>query len=421
MNFANIYRENLSKLIEDETKKIYTEDQENTVFGLLIDAIKTIRFKNGLDMDGIVKKPLSLDDNDTELAEVLVVWKDLLVKNGVAEPEALSIANRENLKNKENVIKIVRACGAKEEKEPMLSLILNSFGVTGNLRVYYVEEYSKALLKAQKASADSKQKIKEAFRNFYLKKREAVSNEKGGKVLDEELFKKAEAEYKSFLDGNASAKDFFKKIDPELEWMDETFVAGENPDFIYSTELDALTWLSMVMSIETDINATSVSKIKPEDVQEAFKNAIREFTELEKNYKKFLKDNQKLIKTLDARRNALLIGAGGSLSAASLAFGAFTYGLGAFIPGGSYYAQYLSKLALWGRRAGKVISNAGSPLGSQEKKVSKNKNKDSDKKEKYHSKGNYNKKSLFKKDHHDNDVQDEPELTDLHNDEEPTT
>ena len=101
MNFANIYRENLSKLIEDETKKIYTEDQENTVFGLLIDAIKTVRFKNGLDMDGIVKKPLSLDDNDTELAEVLVVWKDLLVKNGVAEPEALSIANRENLKNKE--------------------------------------------------------------------------------------------------------------------------------------------------------------------------------------------------------------------------------------------------------------------------------------------------------------------------------
>ena len=141
----------------------------------------------------------------------------------------------------------------------------------------------------------------------------------------------------------------------------------------------------------------------------------------QKNYKKFLKDNQKLIKTLDARRNALLIGAGGSLSAASLAFGAFTYGLGAFIPGGSYYAQYLSKLALWGRRAGKVISNAGSPLGSQEKKVSKNKNKDSDKKEKYHSKGNYNKKSLFKKDHHDKDVQDESELTDLHNDEEPTT
>ena len=34
MNFANIYRENLSKLIEDETKKIYTEDQENNVFGL---------------------------------------------------------------------------------------------------------------------------------------------------------------------------------------------------------------------------------------------------------------------------------------------------------------------------------------------------------------------------------------------------
>jgi anti-sigma B factor antagonist len=185
MNFANIYRENLSKLIEDETKKIYTEDQENNVFGLLIDAIKTVRFKNGLDMDGIVKKPLSLDDNDTELAEVLVVWKDLLVKNGVAEPEALSIANRENLKNKENVIKIVRACGAKEEKEPMLSLILNSFGVTGNLRVYYVEEYSKALLKAQKASADSKQKIKEAFRNVYLKKRETISNEKAGKVLDE--------------------------------------------------------------------------------------------------------------------------------------------------------------------------------------------------------------------------------------------
>lgn len=421
MNFANIYRENLSKLIEDETKKIYTEDQENTVFGLLIDAIKTVRFKNGLDMDGIVKKPLSLDDNDTELAEVLVVWKDLLVKNGVAEPEAKLIANRENLKNKENVIKIVRACGAKEEKEPMLSLILNSFGVTGNLRVYYVEEYSKALLKAQKASADSKQKIKEAFRNFYLKKRETVSNEKVGKVLDEELFKKAEAEYKSFLDGNASAKDFFKKIDPGLEWMDETFVAGENPDFIYSTELDALTWLSMVMSIETDINATSVSKIKPEDVQETFKNAIKEFTELEKNYKKFLKDNQRFIKTLDARRNALLIGAGGSLSAASLAFGAFTYGLGAFIPGGSYYAQYLSKLALWGRRAGKIISNAGSPLGSQEKKVRKNKNKDSDKKEKYHSKGNYNKKSLFKKENHDKDTQDEPELTDLHNDEEPTT
>ena len=112
-------------------------------------------------------------------------------------------------------------------------------------------------------AAESKQRIKEAFKNFYLKKRKTVLDEKTGKVLDEELFKKAEAEYKSFLDGNASAKDFFKKIDPELEWMDETFVAGENPDFIYSTELDALTWLNLVMSIETDINATNVSKIKP--------------------------------------------------------------------------------------------------------------------------------------------------------------
>lgn len=418
MNFANVYRESFSRFIEDETKKIYTEDQDNTVYGLLIDAIKDVRTKNGISPENITEKPLSLNDNDQELVEIIDTWKNLLVELGMAEPEAQDIAKRENLKDKEKVIKLVKACGAKEENKSMLGLILNSFGITGNLRVYYVDEYSKALLKAQKASAESKEKVKEAFKSFYLKRRELVIKENKGKVLDEELFKKAEAEYTKFLNGNASAKDFFKNIDSGLAWMDDTFVAGENTSFIYSTELDALTWLSMVMSIESDINATSVSKAKPGDVQKTFEEAIKEFTELDKSFKKFLKDNKNFINRLDKKQNALLIGAGGSLSAAALAFGAFTYALGAFIPGGSYYAQYLSKLALWGRRAGKLLSNAGSPLGSQNNKVSKDKHKDSDKKEKYRSKGNYNKK----KDNHNADVSnDEPETSKPDTEEEPTT
>lgn len=418
MNFANVYRESFSRFIEDETKKIYTEDQDNTVYGLLIDAIKDVRTKNGISPENITEKPLSLNDNDQELVEIIDTWKNLLVELGMAEPEAQDIAKRENLKDKEKVIKLVKACGAKEENKSMLGLILNSFGITGNLRVYYVDEYSKALLKAQKASAESKEKVKEAFKSFYLKRRELVIKENKGKVLDEELFKKAEAEYTKFLNGNASVKDFFKNIDSSLAWMDDTFVAGENTSFIYSTELDALTWLSMVMSIESDINATSVSKAKPEDVQKTFEEAIKEFTELDKSFKKFLKDNKNFINRLDKKQNALLIGAGGSLSAAALAFGAFTYALGAFIPGGSYYAQYLSKLALWGRRAGKLLSNAGSPLGSQNNKVSKDKHKDSDKKEKYRSKGNYNKK----KDNHKADVSnDEPETSKPDTEEEPTT
>lgn len=418
MNFANVYRESFSRFIEDETKKIYTEDQDNTVYGLLIDAIKDVRTKNGISPENITEKPLSLNDNDQELVEIIDTWKNLLVELGMAEPEAQDIAKRENLKDKEKVINLVKACGAKEENKSMLGLILNSFGITGNLRVYYVDEYSKALLKAQKASAESKEKVKEAFKSFYLKRRELVIKENKGKVLDEELFKKAEAEYTKFLNGNASAKDFFKNIDSGLAWMDDTFVAGENTSFIYSTELDALTWLSMVMSIESDINATSVSKAKPEDVQKTFEEAIKEFTELDKSFKKFLKDNKNFINRLDKKQNALLIGAGGSLSAAALAFGAFTYALGAFIPGGSYYAQYLSKLALWGRRAGKLLSNAGSPLGSQNNKVSKDKHKDSDKKEKYRSKGNYNKK----KDNHNADVSnDEPETSKPDTEEEPTT
>lgn len=418
MNFANVYRESFSRFIEDETKKIYTEDQDNTVYGLLIDAIKDVRTKNGISSENITEKPLSLNDNDQELVEIIDTWKNLLVELGMAEPEAQDIAKRENLKDKEKVIKLVKACGAKEENKSMLGLILNSFGITGNLRVYYVDEYSKALLKAQKASAESKEKVKEAFKSFYLKRRELVIKENKGKVLDEELFKKAEAEYTKFLNGNASAKDFFKNIDSGLAWMDDTFVAGENTSFIYSTELDALTWLSMVMSIESDINATSVSKAKPEDVQKTFEEAIKEFTELDKSFKKFLKDNKNFINRLDKKQNALLIGAGGSLSAAALAFGAFTYALGAFIPGGSYYAQYLSKLALWGRRAGKLLSNAGSPLGSQNNKVSKDKHKDSDKKEKYRSKGNYNKK----KNNHNVDVSnDEPETSKTDTEEEPTT
>ena len=418
MNFANVYRESFSRFIEDETKKIYTEDQDNTVYGLLIDAIKDVRTKNGISSENITEKPLSLNDNDQELVEIIDTWKNLLVELGMAEPEAQDIAKRENLKDKEKVIKLVKACGAKEENKPMLGLILNSFGITGNLRVYYVDEYSKALLKAQKASAESKEKVKEAFKSFYLKRRELVIKENKGKVLDEELFKKAEAEYTKFLNGNASAKDFFKNIDSSLAWMDDTFVDGENTSFIYSTELDALTWLSMVMSIESDINATSVSKAKPEDVQKTFEDAIKEFTELDKSFKKFLKDNKNFINRLDKKQNALLIGAGGSLSAAALAFGAFTYALGAFIPGGSYYAQYLSKLALWGRRAGKLLSNAGSPLGSQNNKVSKDKHKDSDKKEKYRSKGNYNKK----KDNHNADVSnDEPETSKPDTEEESTT
>lgn len=418
MNFANVYRESFSRFIEDETKKIYTEDQDNTVYGLLIDAIKDVRTKNGISPENITEKPLSLNDNDQELVEIIDIWKNLLVELGMAEPEAQDIAKRENLKDKEKVIKLVKACGAKEENKSMLGLILNSFGITGNLRVYYVDEYSKAFLKAQKASAESKEKVKEAFKSFYLKRRELVIKENKGKVLDEELFKKAEAEYAKFLNGNASAKDFFKNIDSSLAWMDDTFVAGENTSFIYSTELDALTWLSMVMSIESDINATSVSKAKPEDVQKTFEEAIKEFTELDKSFKKFLKDNKNFINRLDKKQNALLIGAGGSLSAAALAFGAFTYALGAFIPGGSYYAQYLSKLALWGRRAGKLLSNAGSPLGSQNNKVSKDKHKDSDKKEKYRSKGNYNKK----KNNHNVDVSnDEPETSKTDTEEEPTT
>lgn len=418
MNFANVYRESFSRFIEDETKKIYTEDQDNTVYGLLIDAIKNVRTKNGISSENITEKPLSLNDNDQELVEIIDTWKNLLVELGMAEPEAQDIAKRENLKDKEKVIKLVKACGAKEENKSMLGLILNSFGITGNLRVYYVDEYSKALLKAQKASAESKEKVKEAFKSFYLKRRELVIKENKGKVLDEELFKKAEAEYTKFLNGNASAKDFFKNIDSSLAWMDDTFVAGENTSFIYSTELDALTWLSMVMSIESDINATSVSKAKPEDVQKTFEEAIKEFAELDKSFKKFLKDNKNFINRLDKKQNALLIGAGGSLSAAALAFGAFTYALGAFIPGGSYYAQYLSKLALWGRRAGKLLSNAGSPLGSQNNKVSKDKHKDSDKKEKYRSKGNYNKK----KNNHNVDVSnDESETSKTDTEEEPTT
>lgn len=418
MNFANVYRESFSRFIEDETKKIYTENQDNTVYGLLIDAIKDVRTKNGISPENITEKPLSLNDNDQELVEIIDTWKNLLVELGMAEPEAQDIAKRENLKDKEKVINLVKACGAKEENKSMLGLILNSFGITGNLRVYYVDEYSKALLKAQKASAESKEKVKEAFKSFYLKRRELVIKENKGKVLDEELFKKAEAEYTKFLNGNASAKDFFKNIDSGLAWMDDTFVAGENTSFIYSTELDALTWLSMVMSIESDINATSVSKAKPEDVQKTFEEAIKEFTELDKSFKKFLKDNKNFINRLDKKQNALLIGAGGSLSAAALAFGAFTYALGAFIPGGSYYAQYLSKLALWGRRAGKLLSNAGSPLGSQNNKVIKDKHKDSDKKEKYRSKGNYNKK----KDNHNADVSnDEPETSKPDTEEEPTT
>lgn len=418
MNFANVYRESFSRFIEDETKKIYTEDQDNTVYGLLIDAIKDVRTRNGISSENITEKPLSLKDNDPEFVEIIDTWKNLLVGMGIAEPEAQDIAKRENLKDKEKVIKLVKACGAKEENKSMLGLILNSFGITGNLRVYYVDEYSKALLKAQKASAESKEKVKEAFKSFYLKRRELVIKENKGKVLDEELFKTAEAEYNKFLNGNASAKDFFKNIDSGLAWMDNTFVAGENTSFIYSTELDALTWLSMVMSIESDINATSVSKAKPEDVQKTFEEAIKEFTELDKSFKKFLKDNKNFINRLDKKQNALLIGAGGSLSAAALAFGAFTYALGAFIPGGSYYAQYLSKLALWGRRAGKLLSNAGSPLGSQNNKVSKDKHKDSDKKEKYRSKGNYNKK----KDNHNADVSnDEPETSKPDTEEEPTT
>lgn len=417
MNFANVYRESFSRFIEDETKKIYTEDQDNTVYGLLIDAIKDVRTRNGISSENITEKPLSLKDNDPEFVEIIDTWKNLLVGMGIAEPEAQDIAKRENLKDKEKVIKLVKACGAKEENKSMLGLILNSFGITGNLRVYYVDEYSKALLKAQKASAESKEKVKEAFKSFYLKRRELVIKENKGKVLDEELFKTAEAEYNKFLNGNASAKDFFKNIDSGLAWMDSTFVAGENTSFIYSTELDALTWLSMVMSIESDINATSVSKAKPEDVQKTFEEAIKEFTELDKSFKKFLKDNKNFINRLDKKQNALLIGAGGSLSAAALAFGAFTYALGAFIPGGSYYAQYLSKLALWGRRAGKLLSNAGSPLGSQNNKVSKDKHKDSDKKEKYRSKGNYNNK----KNNHNIDVSnDEPETSKPDTEEEPT-
>ena len=180
-----------------------------------------------------------------------------------------------------------------------------------------------------------------------------------------------------------SINNFFGSIDKDLQWMDDTFVK-DSSKFIYASELKLENWISMVIQIEQDSIANASINVTPKDAKEQFKEIIEGCVKLEKDFDDIMKDKglQELAKKNGAV-NACLRAAGGILSGMSLTLGAFTYALGAFIPGGAYYAEYLAKLVKWGRRLGKLISNSGSPLDNAESKKRKvhDNNDDEDEKE----------------------------------------
>lgn len=374
MNFSNIYREYLTNLVEAQSYKSEEDrvkqvdlDERRQIIAFIQAARDVFNAKNALsrqnqdEIKTLAQKYLKYTSEDyTQFVEQIVLTR----------PVAVSMICGDNLE--------------LSVDEHLFGAILDYLGVYSNKRSECIDKYKVARDEALKRQSALNGKIFTEFKKFYdLSKKDAIESGIGKSMNREQL----DTALKNFdkLDKNSnSINNFFGSIDKDLQWMDDTFVK-DSSKFIYASELKLENWISMVIQIEQDSIANASINVTPKDAKEQFKEIIEGCVKLEKDFDDIMKDKglQELAKNNGAV-NACLRAAGGILSGMSLTLGAFTYALGAFIPGGAYYAEYLAKLVKWGRRLGKLISNSGSPLDNAESKKHKvhdNDDDDNDEKE----------------------------------------
>lgn len=375
MNFANIYRESLKRMIEEtQLSKLEKDELDKKILGVAIKIILQV-YNSGKDFTQNTKDILSA---------FLKEWTNESLKNG---PQGLSksyiemcTATPRILEEKSTIMSGM--CGdlniSKEDFGGILSFIRNVCNVSIDVHDCF-NEFNQKKQEAIKKASKKRELTQSEFRSFYLSKRQKALENSQNKSMDSDLFNKVDDIYKKFKSSDLSnvSEDpkFFTKIDSGLSWMDALYPISKS-EFIFGSELDFNSWLELVMGIEQDIISNGIEKSTEKSAEESFKEVFDDFTELQKKFDEIMKDPE-LRKFMDSNDKArdFFSKAGMAISGASLAFGALTYILGAFIPGGSYFSQYLSKLSLWGRRAGKLITNKGNSLN---KKNIKDREKNSD-------------------------------------------
>lgn len=374
MNFSNIYREYLTNLVEAQSYKSEEDrvkqvdlDERRQIIAFIQAARDVFNAKNALsrqnqdEIKTLAQKYLKFTSEDyTQFVEQIVLTR----------PVAVSMICGDNLE--------------LSVDEHLFGAILDYLGIYSNKRSECIDKYKVARDEALKRQSALNGKIFTEFKKFYdLSKKDAI--ESGiGKSMNREQLDVALKNFDKLDKSSNNIDNFFGSIDKDLQWMDDTFVK-DSSKFIYASELKLENWISMVIQIEQDSIANASINVTPKDAKEQFKEIIEGCVKLEKDFDDIMKDKglQELAKNNGAV-NACLRAAGGILSGMSLTLGAFTYALGAFIPGGAYYAEYLAKLVKWGRRLGKLISNSGSPLDNAESKKHKvhdNNDDDNDEKE----------------------------------------
>ena len=367
MNFSNIYRDYLTNLVENQASK---KDEEKSREQTELDEEKhIIAFIRAARDIYTAKNALSRQDRDT-----LIQTAQKYLGGTSEEFEPFTEKIPEN-----SPIKVATVCGNRLDlgvDEHVFGAILDYLNVFDTKRGECIDKFKSEREEALKRKNELDTKIHAEFKKFYdSEKKKATEAGASGKIMNREQLEKAISKFELFSQNlnryDKLTQGFFASIDPSLAWMDRTLVK-DSSKFIYASELQPERWVKMVIQIEQEAIANSSISAKPKDAKEQFKDIIEGCVKLEKDFNEIMKDRelQDLAKHNGAV-NACLRGAGGIVSGMSLTLGAFTYALGAFIPGGAYYAQYLAKLVKWGRRAGKLISNSGSPLDNAESKKRK--------------------------------------------------
>lgn len=367
MNFSNIYRDYLTNLVENQASK---KDAEKSREQTELDEEKhIIAFIKAAHDIYISKNALSRQDRDT-----LIQTAQKYLSGTSEEFEPFTEKIPEN-----SPVKVATVCGSRLDlgvDEHVFGAILDYLEVFDTKRGECIDKFKSEREEALKRKNELDTKIYDEFKKFYhLEKKKATEAGASGKVMNREQLEKAISKFELFSQNpnryDKLTQGFFASIDPSLAWMDQTLVK-DSSKFIYASELQPERWVKMVIQIEQEAISNGSINAKPKDAKEQFKDIIEGCVKLEQDFKEIMKDRelQELAKH-NGEVNDCLRGAGGIVSGMSLTLGAFTYALGAFIPGGAYYAQYLAKLVKWGRRAGKLISNSGSPLDNAESKKRK--------------------------------------------------
>ena len=396
MNFSNIYREYLTSLVEAQSKgrdeqMNQEERQTEEIIKAFIIAAKLV-FESKNTLIGHNDELLTLASKKLNSSTVGYRYgnnfhqspsKGLYTQN--SDSESSSFPEKEVRSRPLKVAEMCGGCLDLNVTMPLFGAILDYLQINSSVRGNCIDAFNKAQHESKKRESELASKVFAEFKNFFQLQRKAALESKKGTDMTKEQFDKA-VEKVDKVNNNPNvpiSMPFFGELDPKLQWIDGTY-EHDSSKFIYASELKQDNWLSMVMQIEQDIIANASTTTAPKTAEEQFKDIIDRAIKLEKDFNEIAKDKgiQELSKSNSAI-NACIRTAGGCISGMSLALGAFTYAFGAFIPGGGFFAEPLAKMAMWGRRAGKVISNAGSPLDDAPSKRHKHAKfkKDVDKKE----------------------------------------